>query len=1208
MSISSISRGNAHAALAVLAILTSCSVPRQARAAERMTSVHPAESVSITDARVEIVLPNQHRVTGQIAHQSSRFGDEIIQGKLDDASVGDFTLVRRDSRIAGVVRTASGQTFEIATTPDGVRELTEVNRSSRFSCGDYLSQYTRGADKFTRPSNSPGQTSNEDASPSDTHPRGIPITGCDSGFVIDVMVVYTEAAKIAAGGQAAIEMRIASAVSDTNSAFSNSGISCFVNLVHRQEVAYTETGDSLIDGPRLLDPNDGFLDNVHALREQHAADIAILWVSSLEVGGRVFAPMEPTGASGFHEMRQDNWSLLTMAHELGHNLGCAHDRPNAFPDNYFSYSYGYHEPGGAWHTIMAVVPPNTPVIPHFSNPSINFGGLPTGVPIGMPDESHCAATINKTKLIVANYRLAPEVGLPTRLYVNAAASPGGDGTSWALAMDDLQNAICQARRSSGAVQEIWVRAGTYYPDLNSDLEQMAFYLRDNLAIYGGFAGTETMLAQRNPVTNVTILSGEIGSAMTTLDNSNNVVMSIGNGATARLDGFTITKGSADTSNLYFTDDGAGMRCDGSSPTVANCTFSMNAVVDAGGGMVNLAFSSPNVLTCTFANNTAERGGGMGNLEDSAPLISGCTFLSNEAASFGGGMYSILSSPIVTDTNFEMNVAEDSGGVMNWESSVIFDTCTFGPGNTSLFAAGGVHNAYSDGTFLSCEFTANESTYAGGMRNFASALTISLCDFNLNLATAIGGSGGAVGNELDPAPLFDQCTFSANTADYAGAMDNFACAPELVDCEFTLNDADNGGGAVGNFLDSQASLVRCQFFSNTAGFGGAVYCLDVTDVAFTGCEFFNNSANDAGAMYFYNAGSLVDGCRFEGNTAGVIPSGLGGAIGAVVGSNPVIRRCTFIDNSAGGSGGAIWLDSSPAILASSYLLGNFSDWSGGAIENIASDSLIAGCVFSGNTATNSHGGAVTIAGAVSPTLANDSFSGNHAGFAGGALALDAANPTSVSNCLLWGNTDPNGSAQSQQIQIFGGSIDINYSSVEGWTGSLGGLGNNGSDPIFADADGGDDTPGTEDDDLRIASGSPAVDSGDNTRVPLDAADLDVDMDLAERHPLDLDDQPRFADDPATADTGVTDPPTYLVVVDRGAYEVQFIPGECGTCPGDVNGDNNITGADIQMLIDCILAGPFIGPGCECADTDNSFDLNSADVPNFVTAAISVGGCP
>ena len=64
------------------------------------------------------------------------------------------------------------------------------------------------------------------------------------------------------------------------------------------------------------------------------------------------------------------------------------------------------------------------------------------------------------------------------------------------------------------------------------------------------------------------------------------------------------------------------------------------------------------------------------------------------------------------------------------------------------------------------------------------------------------------------------------------------------------------------------------------------------------------------------------------------------------------------------------------------------------------------------------------------------------------------------------------------------------------------------------------------------------------MPADAADLDVNEDFAERLPLHLDDQPRFADDPATADTGVTDPPTYLVVVDRGAYEVQFIPGECG----------------------------------------------------------------
>lgn len=1162
--------------------------------------------VRMDGQRVGFSLPGDLHVTGLISNQDRRLGDEVIEGRLDQGVAGNFTLVVRGRQVVGVVRTDSGKTFEISTGTEGRQQVSEVDRSALFSCGDYLPKYTSGRELFTTPVNSPEFAETKEHVSISPEPRGVPIVGCDSGFVIDVMVVYTEAAKIAAGGQAAIEMRIASAVADTNTAFSNSGISCFVNLVHRQEVAYTETGDSLTDGPRLLDPNDGFLDNVHTLRDQHSADIAILWVNNLEVGGRVFAPMEPTGASGFHEMRQDNWSLLTMAHELGHNLGCAHDRPNAFPDNYFSYSYGYHEPGGAWHTIMAVVPPNTPVIQHFSNPSINFGGLPTGVPIGMPNESHCAATINKTKLIVANYRLTPEVGLPSRLYVNAAASSGGDGTTWAFAMNDLQNAICQAVRSGGTVQEIWVRSGTYYPDLNSDLEQMAFYLRNNLAIYGGFAGNETMLTQRNLAVNVTILSGEIGSAMTTLDNSNNVVMSIGNSATAVLDGFIITKGSADTSNLYFTDDGGGMRCSGSGPTVANCGFSTNAVVDSGGGMVNVAFSSPNVLACTFSNNTAERGGGMGNYEGSTPFVSNCTFSSNGAASVGGGIHNEFCSPIITETIFNGNSAEYGGAVENGGSGAFFDFCIFGPGNTALFSGGAVNNNSSDSIYLDCEFAGNDSPYGGALRNYNSSPMLTTCAFDGN--TALPGTGGAVANNGTlSAPTFDQCTFTGNSADWSGAMESSECSPMLLDCVFTSNDAVNGGGAMSHSGGADSSLVRCQFFTNTAGFGGAIYFLDVTDVAFTGCEFFSNSANDSGAMSFYNAGALIDGCRFEGNTAGIIPSGLGGAIGAVVGSSPIIRRCTFLANSAGSSGGAIWLDSSPATLVNNYFLGNYSDWSGGAIENTASNSLIAGCVFSGNTATNSHGGAITMSGSVSPTLANDSFGGNHAGFAGGGMALDVANPPLVSNCLLWGNTDPNGAAQSQQIQIFGGTIDINYSSVEGWTGSLGGAGNNGSNPSFADADGSDDTVGTEDDDLRLSTSSPAIDSGDDTRVPADAADLDVNADFAERQPLDLDDQPRFADDPATADTGLTDPPDYLVVVDRGAYEVQFVPGKCGTCEGDLSGDGDVNGADIQQLIDCILAGPFIGPGCECADTDFSTDLNSADVGPFVNAALSGAGC-
>ena len=78
-------------------------------------------------------------------------------------------------------------------------------------------------------------------------------------------------------------------------------------------------------------------------------------------------------------------------------------------------------------------------------------------------------------------------------------------------------------------------------------------MKNGVAIYGGFVGTETMLAQRDFVANVTILSGEIGAAGNS-DNSYTVIRNINNSLTASaiLDGFTITAGYAN-----FNSSGAG---------------------------------------------------------------------------------------------------------------------------------------------------------------------------------------------------------------------------------------------------------------------------------------------------------------------------------------------------------------------------------------------------------------------------------------------------------------------------------------------------------------------------------------------------------------------------------------------------------------------------------------------------------------------------
>ena len=163
----------------------------------------------------------------------------------------------------------------------------------------------------------------------------------------------------------------------------------------------------------------------------------------------------------------------------------------------------------------------------------------------------------------------------------------------------------------------------------------------------------------------------------------------------------------------------------------------------------------------------------------------------------------------------------------------------------------------------------------------------------------------------------------------------------------------------------------------------------------------------------------------------------------------------------------------------------------------------------------------------PMLANCWFSRNTTNYSGGGIANEECAPT-LANCILCGNT-----AGSTPEQIAGGQPDVSYSCVQGgWPG----VGNISDDPLPIDPDGADDVTGTEDDNLRLRSGSPCIDAGDNSAVPEDAWDLDGDEDTAEPLPVDLRGAPRFVDNPSTDDTGQGDPP----VVDMGAYEFQGVP--------------------------------------------------------------------
>jgi hypothetical protein len=128
---------------------------------------------------------------------------------------------------------------------------------------------------------------------------------------------------------------------------------------------------------------------------------------------------------------------------------------------------------------------------------------------------------------------------------------------------------------------------------------------------------------------------------------------------------------------------------------------------------------------------------------------------------------------------------------------------------------------------------------------------------------------------------------------------------------------------------------------------------------------------------------------------------------------------------------------------------------------------------------------------------------------------------VKNSILFGNS-PNQADASEQ--------DISSSCVEGLDEGSGNIAN--CVPLFVDADGADDIPGTIDDDLRLQPGSPGIDAGSNFALPADTLDLDGDGDVSEPLPVDINGNPRRVDAPAT-DTGIGDPP----LVDMGAYEQQ-----------------------------------------------------------------------
>jgi len=385
-------------------------------------------------------------------------------------------------------------------------------------------------------------------------------------------------------------------------------------------------------------------------------------------------------------------------------------------------------------------------------------------------------TMDSHKYVTANFIINSDV-----IYVDADATGSNIGTSWDDALTDLQDGLAAA----GSGKDIWVAAGTYYPSAEvggSGSRYQTFQMKNDVAIYGGFDGTETTADERDVENNVTVLSGDIGMPGDKSDNCYHVFYHLYAtlDSTAILDGFTITGGNADGSGDHH--DGGGMYNYQSSPTVSNCTFAGNSA-DYGGGMDNW-YSNPTVTGCTFSGNSAWGGGGMDNGR-SSPTVIGCTFTGN-SADWGGGMRNVgVGSPIVTGCTFIGNLAEGNGGGI-WnrdDSSPTVTGCTF-TGNSADWGGGMFNSRGSSPTVTGCTFTGNSAgSWGGGMYNFSSSPTVTNCILTGNSAA----SGGGMYIKEHCVLTVANCTFAGNSAVNGNGLacdslsQSYPSAIEMINC-------------------------------------------------------------------------------------------------------------------------------------------------------------------------------------------------------------------------------------------------------------------------------------------------------------------------------------------------------------------------------------------------------------------------------------------
>ena len=431
-----------------------------------------------------------------------------------------------------------------------------------------------------------------------------------------------------------------------------------------------------------------------------------------------------------------------------------------------------------------------------TSPAIN-AGINDSIPDGITTDLDGNPRVRFGTVDIGAYEGVPCISSDT-LFVNidniTSAAPY-DGSSWASALSDLQEAINISNTCEGG-KEIWVAKGTYHPTFVNDLDnngtweesERTFYITHPVQIYGGFDGNEIEREERDSLSNQTILSG----ASPNMDTAYHVMFMSADSITRDwvIDGVMITDGRAE--GLYLNRLGGGLyaRSYGGDmkAIIKNVSITNNSAYSAGGGIHtrSAGATSPILTNCTFTNNSAffdagnfvvGRGGGiLISGITSNPLFSNCTFTNNYVGLEGGAVSvsgSSVTHPELISCSFMNNSSEG--------------LTSFSQGG-ALFVAGST----SITELTKCNFTNNSAFLGGGLfaRGDSTTAELNNCTFSKNSAT-LGGGIYAFGDSLCR-PELRNCTISNNSASDAGGgiyvVGDMMVSPQVTNSIFWGNQS------------------------------------------------------------------------------------------------------------------------------------------------------------------------------------------------------------------------------------------------------------------------------------------------------------------------------------------------------------------------------------------------------------------------------------